>query len=114
MRRDLRVQIAAAQAIEPGDGDALPERVVLFPGDPLEAATDGRRHVVTDAAEVVAETLRHAPSDGRRPVTFDHAGLVLRWLFGAGRRLALRIPGGERRCDQRGGGLDAARSARAR
>ena len=75
MRRDLRVQIAAAQAIEPGDGDALPERVVLFPGDPLEAATDGRRHVVTDAAEVVAETLRHAPSDGRRPVTFDHAGL---------------------------------------
>ncbi len=74
-RRDLRVQIAAAQAIEPGDGDALPERLVLFPGDPLEAATDGRRHVVTDAAEVVAETLRHAPSDGRRPVTFDHAGL---------------------------------------
>ena len=74
-RRDLRVQIAAAQAIEPGDGDALPERVVLFPGDPLEAATDGRRHVVTDAAAVVAETLRRAPSDGRRPVTFDHAGL---------------------------------------
>ena len=70
------MQIAVAQLIEAGEeGDALPERIVLFPSDPLEAAIDGRQHVVTDAAAVVAETLRRAPSDGRRPVTFDHAGL---------------------------------------
>ena len=73
------VQVAAAQLIEPGDDDALPKRIVLLPGDPLEAANDGRRHVVTDAATVVAETLRRAPSDGRRPVTFDHAGLYGFW-----------------------------------
>ena len=79
MRHDLRVQSAAAQLIEPGEGGAPPERIVLLPGDPLEAANDGRRHVVNDAATVVAETLRRAPSDGRRPVTFDHAALYGGW-----------------------------------
>ena len=79
LNRYRTVQIAAAQLIEPGDDDALPKRIVLLPGDPLEAANDGRRHVVTDAAVVVAETLRRAPSDGRRPVTFDHAGLYGFW-----------------------------------
>ena len=72
-RRDLRVQVAAAQLIEPGADEQPPARIPLLPADTRAASRDGRQHIVRDAAAVVAESIRRAPRDGLLPIDTDHA-----------------------------------------
>ena len=72
-RRDPRVQVAAAQLIEPGADEQPPARIPLLPADTRAASRDGRQHIVRDAAAVVAESIRRAPSDGLLPIDTDHA-----------------------------------------